>query len=290
MHGGDERVGQTKQNTGKKNQPQEHTGMFGITSQPPFQHLVNLQGERKTDEAHEEHRKLGTHHQQLVHACIIFLRITFGELRIDRRLKIDAEVVDDVLYLYGDASRRIDRRIEKNVEQDIQSLRIAEHGQVAVHGPAGVIENLLEQGFVYFEVERLRFLEFSGAIRDVDQKVEELDTQDEQRIENQFVVRQIHEEEHRRQFQNGIAYGEVGKGRHLFVRDDDRIVGHADEASDGGEDGELVHPEGRRFSFWRNVQLGRDEPQAEGFPQHQNEKGKEQVNEEDVPKSRFELR
>ncbi len=73
------------------------------------------------------------------------------------------------------------------------------------------------------------------------------------------------------------------------MRNDDRIVGHADEASDGGEYGELVHPESCCFSSGRNIQLGRDKPQAEGFAQYQNEESEDEVDEDDVPKGNLQV-
>lgn len=64
-----------------------------------------------------------------MHPFVVFLRIAFGQLWVDCGLKIDTEVVHDVLHLHRDATCCINSWIEEYIQQNIQALRVSEHGQ-----------------------------------------------------------------------------------------------------------------------------------------------------------------
>ena len=122
--------------------------MFRHNAEPQPQHEVGLKHQRQGDEQQDVERELGTLYEQPVHIGKVALRVALGELRIESHLEVGAELLADVLHLHGHGAGGVDSRPEEDVEQYVQPLRIADDGQVAVHGPARKGEYLAEQAAV----------------------------------------------------------------------------------------------------------------------------------------------
>lgn len=291
VHGVDDRVRQAEQDAREENQPEEGLGVGRETAEPPGEDGVGFQGERDADEQHQVDGVFGTGHHEAVHPFQVVGCVALGELRVDGHLEVGAEVVGDALHLHGNAAGRVDHRVEEDVQQDVQSLRVAENGQVAVHGPARIAEDVLEQFPVGLpELDVFRLFEMPFAVKNVEGEIECLDGKHVEGIENQLVGRDVNQHKHGNQFQERITQGEVGKGRHLFVGDDGRVEGRAQQAAHGGEDGELVDPHGGVFPGRGDVQLRQHEPQADGFADEEDYPGKQHVNEDDVLEDVLQLR
>ena len=210
--------------------------------------------------------------------------VAFGQLGIQGRLEIATETLGNGLHLYRDATGGIDHRAIKQVQQDVDALRVTHHGQVAIHRPCRIGEHLPEQSLVKQEA-RTGLLEVAHAIPAIDYPVEHLHAKEQQGVNHQLVVRHYPQEINYHELQQRIHDADVGKGSHPFMGDNGGVVGHADYAQHGREHRELVDPKRGIHPVGRYPQLFQDKPQANGLSQQQHHSRQEEVNGKDVAKS-----
>ena len=72
-----------------------------------------------------------------MHPSEIILGIRFGDLRFNGILNVIGEIRNDSLYLHSNTSCCVDDRIEKDIQKEIQTLRITNIGQITQKIPTG---------------------------------------------------------------------------------------------------------------------------------------------------------
>lgn len=174
-------------------------------------------------------------------------------------MKFATKAFTDPLYLVGYSPGRILDGPEEHVDQDIHTLAAEEVGEGSGKHPPREAEHLGKK--VFLENEAVPALcEIPFAIGGIDHSDNDCYGKQQECVEDQFVKRQVYEQENDRQLERNFRDRNVGEDFHSLVGDDHCIIRDADDRNGQSQDRKLVNPQCCVYAFCRDFQLGVDEP------------------------------
>lgn len=196
--------------------------------------------------------------------------VRFHDLRIKSRLEIPHETIDRRLHLVGDAHGRVYRHAEKEIQQDVQSLRGPHIGHPAEQAPAGEPQQRTVQTLVPEEPVKA-YGKRPPAIPIITSRYQNQHDKHQERVKDQAIPRDQGQQIDNQQAKHGLDHADISVKRHPLVCDDGGVIRGTDDIDASGYYRELVREPHRPLPVRGILDVTLQEPQPDSLRQHERQ-------------------